>query len=58
MNIKTSHETSGNSMDINEKDFKKVGDVEMNQIETVENNKDFQENAQETQKQLMANNHN
>lgn len=56
MKINSSQETIGNSININEKVFKRVGDVEMNQIETVGNNKDYEENMQETHKQLVTNN--
>lgn len=56
MIMKTSQETSGNNMNRNEKDFKKIGDVEMNQIEIVGNDKEYQENVKETHKQLMTNN--
>lgn len=58
MGIKSSVETNGKSMNINEKQFKRIGDVEMNQIETIGNNKEYEENVQETQKQLVTNNTN
>jgi len=48
---RSSQETSGtSSINIIAKDFKKVGDVEMNQIENV---LDYTANVQDTHKQLV-----
>lgn len=56
MSIKSPAKKNGNSITINEKEFRKIGDVEMNQIETIVNNKEeYEENVQNTHKHLVTN---
>lgn len=54
--IMNSQGLNTNNLNTNDKEFKKVGDVEMNQLETIGNNKNYVDNVQDTQKQLMNNN--
>ena len=56
MKIMNTLGTNANNLNTSDKEFKKVGDVEMNQLETIENNKNYVDNVQDTQKQLMKNN--
>lgn len=54
MHINSSNEFNTKGKEINENKFTKVGDMEMNQLETVGNNKDGFE-IQETHKNLITN---